>query len=98
MDLNEEFLQDTMKQLETSFDEVSKLKFTLLDSAMDQVAYVFEVDEEGNSILKDISKDEIKEIYDALQTDMIPLFEEFQYEEGLNKIRVWEKLLEENLA
>ena len=98
MDLNEEFLQDTMKQLETSFDEVSKLKFPLLDTAMDQVAYVFEVDEEGNSILKDISKDEIKEIYDALQTDMIPLFEEFQYEEGLNKIRVWEKLLEENLA
>jgi len=98
MDLNEEFLQDTMKQLESSFDEVSKLKFTLLDTAMDQVAYVFEVDEEGNSILKDISKDEIKEIYDALQTDMIPLFEEFQYEEGLNKIRVWEKLLEENLA
>ena len=98
MNLNEEFLQDTMKQLESSFDEVSKLKFTLLDTAMDQVAYVFEVDEEGNSILKDISKDEIKEIYDALQTDMIPLFEEFQYEEGLNKIRVWEKLLEENLA
>ena len=98
MNLNEEFLQDTMKQLETSFDEVSKLKFTLLDTAMDQIAYVFEVDEEGNSILKDISKDEIKEIYDALQTDMIPLFEEFQYEEGLNKIRVWEKLLEEELA
>ena len=98
MDLNEEFLQDTMKQLETSFDEVSKLKFTLLDSAMAQVAYVFEVDEEGNSILKDISKDEIKEIYDAIKTDMIPLFEEFKYEEGLNKIRVWEKLLEENLA
>jgi len=98
MDLNEEFLQDTMKQLESSFDEVSKLKFTLLDTAMDQVAYVFEVDEEGNSILKDISKDEIKEIYNAIQTDMIPLFEEFQYEEGLNKIRVWEKLLEEELA
>jgi uncharacterized FlaG/YvyC family protein len=98
MDLNEEFLQDTMKQLESSFDEVSKLKFTLLDTAMDQVAYVFEVDEEGNSILKDISKDEIKEIYNAIQTDMIPLFEEFQYEEGLNKIRVWEKLLEEVLA
>ena len=98
MDLNEEFLQDTMKQLESSFDEVSKLKFTLLDTAMDQVAYVFEVDEEGNSILKDISKNEIREIYDAIQTDMIPLFEEFQYEEGLNKIRVWEKLLEEELA
>ena len=98
MDLNEEFLQDTMKQLESSFDEVSKLKFTLLDTAMDQVAYVFEVDEEGNSILKDISKDEIKEIYNAIQTDMIPLFEEFQYEEGLNKIRVWEKLLEKELV
>ena len=98
MDLSEEFLQDTMKQLESSFDEVSKLKFTLLDTAMDQVAYVFEVDEEGNSILKDISKDEIKEIYNAIQTDMIPLFEEFQYEEGLNKIRVWEKLLEKELV
>ena len=87
-----------MKQLETSFDEVSKLKFTLLDTAMDQIAYVFEVDEEGNSILKDISKSEIKEIYNALQTDMIPLFEEFQYAEGLEKIRGWEKLLKENLA
>ena len=97
MDLNEEFLQDTMKQLESSFDEVSKLKFTLLDTAMDQIAYVFEVDEEGNSILKDISKGEIKEIYNALQTDMIPLFEEFQYAEGLEKIRGWEKLLKENL-
>jgi uncharacterized FlaG/YvyC family protein len=97
MDLNEEFLQDTMKQLESSFDEVSKLKFTLLDTAMDQIAYVFEVDEEGNSMIKDISKDEIKEIYNALQTDMIPLFEEFQYAEGLEKIRGWEKLLKENL-
>lgn len=98
MDLNEEFLQDTMKQLESSFDEVSKLKFTLLDTAMDQVAYVFEVDEEGNSILKDISKDEIKEIYNVIQTDMIPLFEEFQYEEGLNKIRGWKELLEKELV
>jgi uncharacterized FlaG/YvyC family protein len=97
MDLNEEFLQDTMKQLESSFDEVSKLKFTLLDTAMDQIAYVFEVDEEGNSMIKDISKDEIKEIYGALQNDMIPLFEEFQYAEGLEKIRGWEKLLKENL-
>jgi len=97
MDLNEEFLQDTMKQLESSFDEVSKLKFTLLDTAMDQIAYVFEVDEEGNSMIKDISKDEIKEIYSALQNDMIPLFEEFQYAEGLEKIRGWEKLLKENL-
>jgi hypothetical protein len=33
-----------------------------------------------------------------METDMIPLFEEFKYEEGLNKIRVWEKLLKENLA
>ena len=97
MDLNEEFLQDTMKQLESSFDEVSKLIFTLLDTAMDQIAYVFEVDEEGNSMIKDISKDEIKEIYGALQNDMIPLFEEFQYAEGLEKIRGWEKLLKENL-
>lgn len=98
MDLNEEFLKDTMKQLESSFDEVSKLKFTLLDTAMDQIAYVFEVGEEGNSVLKDISKDEIKEIYDAIQTDMIPLFEEFQYEEGLNKIKVWKELLEKELV
>ena len=96
MDLSEEFLQDTMKQLESSFDEVSKLKFTLLDTAMDQVAYVFEVDEEGNSILKDISKDEIKEIYNAIQTDMIPLFEEFKYEQGLEKVENWKKLLKEN--
>jgi hypothetical protein len=53
-------LQDTMKQLESSFDEVSKLKFTLLDTAMDQVAYVFEKMKRGNSILKDISKERDK--------------------------------------
>jgi hypothetical protein len=30
MDLNEEFLEDTIKQLESSFDEVSKLKKYLI--------------------------------------------------------------------
>ena len=98
MDLNEEFLQNTMNQLESSFDEISKLKFTLLDNTLDQIGYVFEKDDKGDPLYKSLSKDEIKDIYSTIESDLIPLFEEFQYEKGLNKIRVWEKLLKENLA
>ena len=97
MNLNEEFLQDTMKQLESSFDEVSKLKFTLLDSTLDQLGYVFEIGENGDPLYKSLSKNEIKDIYSTLNSDLIPLFEEFQYEKGLEIVQNWKKLLAENL-
>lgn len=97
MNLNEEFLQDTINQLESSFDEMSKLKFTLLDNTLDQIGYVFEEDDKGNPLFKSLSKDEIKDIYSSIESDLIPLFEEFQYTSGLEKVEKWKELLKENL-
>jgi len=96
MNLNEDFLKDTMGQLESSFDEISKLKFTLLDNTLDQIGYVFENDDKGKPLFKSLSKDEINDIYNTIESDLIPLFEEFKYEQGLEKVENWKKLLKEN--
>ena len=63
----------------------------------DHIGYVFEEDDKGNPLFKSLSKDEIKDIYSSIESDLIPLFEEFQYTSGLEKVEKWKELLKENL-
>ena len=91
------FLENTINQLESSFDEVSKLKFTLLDSTLEQIEYIFELDAEAIPVFKTLPKEEIKELHNSLIFEILPLMEEFKYDDGIKKIKEWEKLIQENL-
>jgi len=94
---NEKFLEDTINQLESSIDEMGKMKFSLLDNTLEQIGYIFELNNEGIEVFKVIGKEEIKGLISTIDIEMIPLFEEFKYEKGLNKLQHWKKLLQENL-
>lgn len=98
MNINEESLKDTILELESSFNEINKLKFTLIDTSLSQFDYLFEKDSHGELLYKSLPINNIEEIYNTFDIDLIPLCEEFEYNKGIEKIEKMKKLLAESLA
>jgi hypothetical protein len=44
-----------------------------------------------------LKKSDIKNLLNSIDNDLLPMFEENKYKEGIDKINEWKKLLEENL-
>lgn len=93
---------DLVKLLEGSLDELeglaknlSQLKNPILENSLDSFRFMFEEDKDGKVLYKQVDPKELKETLSALKTDLLPLFEEFEYEEGLKQTKEWIKLLEE---
>ena len=97
MNLNEEFLENTIKSLESSFVEISSLKNNLLEASLSQFDYIFELNSKKTPIFKELGKGEILEMKTTMEKELIPLFKDNEYQEGIDKIEGWIKLLEEEL-
>jgi len=92
-----EFLEGKLDELENAHKEVTKMKSSLLDLALDQFTYIFELDSQGIPLLETIGQEQKNDIIDSLQNDIIPLFEENQYTQGIEKAKKYLNLLQENL-
>jgi len=92
-----EFLEGKLDELENAHKEVTKMKSSLLDLALDQFTYIFELDSQGIPLLETIGQEQKNDIIDSLQNDIIPLFEENRYTQGIEKAKKYLNLLQENL-
>ena len=97
MNLNEEFLENTIKSLESSFGEINLLKNNLLGASLDQFKYIFELNTEKTPIFKELGKKEVLEMKTTLELEMLPLFKDSEYQEGIDQVNEWVKLLEGEL-
>ncbi len=93
----EDILKNTIDALEGSLGEFTQLKISLLESSLQQFEYLFKLENQGQPLFETLQAEEIKPVLETLQNDLLPMFEENKHEEGIKKIKSWEKLLQEYL-
>lgn len=86
-------LEDTLNELENSFKEVNKMKFGLLQATLDPFEMLYQ-DVDNKKLYETFSTEQKKEMITSLKNDLLPLFEESKYEEGINKVKKYIKDLE----
>jgi len=89
-----DIFKDTINELEKSYGELGQMKKQLLSMSLDSFNYLFEGEK---PLYKNIDAKTTQETISALQTDLLPLFEENKFEEGIKKVKNYIKLLQENL-
>ena len=90
----EDILKDTLKNLEKSYGELGQMKDQLLSMSLNSFDYLFEG---KDPLYTKMDKKSSNETISALQKDLLPLFEENKFEEGIKKVEEYIKLLQENL-
>ena len=93
----EDILKNTIDAQEGSLGEFTQLKNSLLNASLEQFEYLFKLENQGQPLFETVDKKEIKPVLETLQNDLLPMFEENKHEEGIKKIKDWEKLLTEYL-
>ena len=90
----EDILKNTINDLEKSYGELGQMKNQLLSMSLDSFNYLFEGED---PMYKKMDKKSSNETISALQADLLPLFEENKFEEGIKRVKNYIKLLQENL-
>lgn len=88
----EELLKNTIEDLEKTHSELGKMKNQLLSMSLDSFSYLFDG---KDPLYKNMNKESRDETVSALEKDLLPLFEEIEYKEGIKKIKKYIKLLNE---
>ena len=79
-------IEDTLNELEKDFKEVSKMKFGLLAASLEPFDFLYQ-DVNGKKTYETIDQNQKQEILSSLKDDLLPLFEENKYEEGIKKVK-----------
>lgn len=90
----DDILKNTINELEKSYGELGQMKNQLLSMSLDSFNYLFEGKDPLYTKMDEKSSNET--IF-ALENDLLPLFEENKFEEGIKKVKEYIKLLQENL-
>ncbi len=89
-------LEDTLNELEKDFKEISKMKFGLLAASLEPFDFLYQ-EANGKKTYETIDQNQKQEILSSLKDDLLPLFEENKYEEGIKKVKSIIKDLNENI-
>ena len=79
-------LEDTLNELEKDFKEVNKMKFGLLATSLEPFEFLYQ-DVNGKKAYETLEETQRQEILSSLKGDLLPLFEENKYEEGIEKVK-----------
>jgi len=90
----ENLLKNTLDDLEKSYSELGQMKKQLLSMSLDSFNYLFEGED---PIYKTMDQKSSNETISTLKKDLMPLFEEQEFKEGVIKVKEYIKLLQENL-
>jgi hypothetical protein len=90
----EEILKSTINELEKNYSELGQMKNQLLSMSLDSFNYLFEGED---PMYKKMDQKSSNETISALKEDLLPLFEENKFEEGIKRVKKFIKLLQGNL-
>jgi len=90
----EDILKSTINELEKSYGELGQMKNQLLSMSLNSFNYLFEG---KDPLYVKMDKKSSNETISALKDDLLPLFEENEFEEGVKKVKKYIKLLQGNL-
>jgi hypothetical protein len=97
MSLDKDYFEDTINSLEGIYKEVEVMKNSLLEIPLQQFEIFFEEDKNGNPVYKSLEEKEKKELINTLKNDILPLFEESDYQPGIEKANSYVTLFGEGL-
>jgi hypothetical protein len=97
MSLDKDYFEDTINSLEGIYKEVEVMKNSLLEIPLQQFEIFFEEDKNGNPVYKSLEEKEKKELINTLKNDILPLFEESNYQPGIEKTNYYITLFGEGL-
>jgi hypothetical protein len=85
-------LEDTINELEGAFKEISTLRKSLLIVALEPFNALYQKDKDGKRMYEHMEKKDKEELIYNLKNDIIPMFEENKFEDGVTKAK---KILED---
>lgn len=97
MSLEKDMFEDTINNLEGIYKEVEGMKNSLLDIPLQQFELLFTKDNNGKSAYEALDKKATQELINTLEIDVVPLFEENDYQSGVDKVNSYLKLFREHL-
>ena len=90
----EDILKNTINELEKNYSELGQMKNQLLSMSLNSFDYLFEG---KDPLYTKMDKKSSNETISTLENDLLPLFEENNFEEGIKKVKEYIKLLQKNL-
>jgi len=87
-------LEDTLNELENDFKEINEIKFELLAATLEPFDFLYQ-DTNGKKTYKVMEQSQKDTIISTLKNDLLPLFEESKFDEGVKKVKNIIKDLEE---
>ena len=79
-------LEDTLNELENDFKEVNKMKFGILAATLEPFDFLYQ-DTNGEKTYKVMEQSQKDTIISTLEKDLLPLFEENKFDEGVEKVK-----------
>ena len=95
MDANK-MLEGFLNQLEYVHRNFSKTKEGLLAASISPFEPLFIKDKNNKYISANLKGKEKEEVIKTFDEDLLPMFEENNYQKGIDQINEWKKILEEN--
>lgn len=92
-----EILEGYLNQMEGAYSELSDAKNGLLSIVLSPFEPIFESTVSGSLLVETMQLNELLEIKNSFEEDILPMFEESKYEEGIEKIKGWQGLLDKCL-
>jgi|TARA_S200002703_G_C3639086_1_gene196198 hypothetical protein len=90
----EDLFKNTLQDLEKTYSELGQMKNQLLSMSLDSFNHLFEGED---PIYKKMDQKSSNEAISSLKKDLLPLFEEQKFKDGVVKVKKYIKLLQENL-
>jgi len=90
----EDIFKSTLKDLDKTYSELGKMKNQLLSMSLSSIDPLFEGKDQAYKLMDQKSANKV---LSTLKKDLLPLFEENKFEEGIKKVKEYIKLLQENL-
>ena len=93
----QKILEGYLNEMQAAHSQLVATKKGLYDIALSPFEPVFELDLSGSTLLEHMGKNELLELKNSFENDLLPMFEEGKYKEGIEKINKWQKLVDKNL-
>jgi hypothetical protein len=90
----ENIFKNTLEDLNKTYSELGKMKDQLLSMSLSSIDPLFEGKDPTYKLMDQKSTNEV---LSTLKKDLLPLFEEQKFENGIVKVKKYIKLLQENL-
>ena len=92
-----DILEGYLNEMVGVHKEMSGAINNLLSVSLSPFEALFIKDDKGKRIVENLGKKEINNLIDSLNNDLVPLFKESGYDEGLEQVEEWMEILEKNL-